>query len=58
VLDLLAAVRHVAQNAANPAISDQTIYTRRRQELIDTGRLPGTTSAGKRRAHRCAFGRS
>ena len=45
VLDLLAAGRRVAQVAADLDISDQTIYTWRRQELIDTGQLPGTTSA-------------
>jgi transposase-like protein len=45
VLDLLAAGRRVAQIAADLDISDQTIYTWRRQELIDSGQLPGTTSA-------------
>lgn len=45
VLDLVASGRRVAQVAADLDISDQTIYTWRRQELVDTGRLPGTTSA-------------
>ncbi|MGW3498352.1 transposase [Streptomyces sp. NPDC001020] len=45
VLDLIAAGRRVAQIAADLDISDRTIYTWRRQELIDAGRLPGTTSA-------------
>jgi transposase len=44
VLDLVAAGRPVAQVAADLDISDQTIYVWRRQELIDTGQLPGTTS--------------
>ena len=45
VLDLVEAGRPVAQVAADLDISDQTIYVWRRQHLIDTGRLPGTTSA-------------
>lgn len=44
VLDLIASGRRVAQVAADLDISDQTIYTWRRQELVDTGQLPGTTS--------------
>ncbi len=44
VLDLVAAGRPVARIAADLDISDQTIYVWRRQELIDTGQLPGTTS--------------
>ncbi|GAA1180958.1 transposase [Pseudonocardia alaniniphila] len=44
VLDLVAAGRPVAQVAADLDIRDQTIYVWRRQELIDTGQLPGTTS--------------
>ncbi|WP_158854708.1 transposase [Saccharothrix deserti] len=44
VLDLVASGRRVAQVAADLDISDQTIYSWRRQELIDSGRLPGTTS--------------
>ncbi|MFI6761196.1 IS3 family transposase [Micromonospora sp. NPDC050417] len=44
VLDLLKAGRSVADLVRDLQISDQTIYTWRRQELIDTGQLPGTTS--------------
>ena len=44
VLALLKAGRTVAQLANDLQISDQTIYTWRRQEAIDTGRLPGITS--------------
>jgi hypothetical protein len=35
----------VAQVAADLDISDQSIYSWRRQHLIDTGRLPGLTSS-------------
>jgi transposase len=56
VLDLVAAGRPVAQVAADLGISDQTTYTWRKQELIDTGKLPGLSrseqselSAAKRR---------
>ena len=42
VLDLVAAGRPVAQIAADLGISDQTIYGWRKQELIDTGQLPGS----------------
>jgi transposase len=48
VLDLVAAgrrVAQVAQVATDLDISEQTIYVWRRQELIDTGQLPGTTSS-------------
>ncbi|WP_018333273.1 transposase [Actinomycetospora chiangmaiensis] len=45
VLDLVEAGRPIAQVAADLEISDQTIYVWRRQHLIDTGRLPGTTSS-------------
>ncbi|WP_293329556.1 transposase [Mycobacterium sp.] len=41
VLDLVAAGRPVAQVASDLGISDQTIYAWRRQDLIDTGHLPG-----------------
>lgn len=41
VLDLVAAGRPIAQIAADLNIGDQTIYGWRRQELIDTGQLPG-----------------
>ncbi|XVS61805.1 transposase [Actinosynnema sp. CA-299493] len=44
VLGLVASGRRVVQVAADLDISDQTIYAWRRQELIDTGQLPGTTS--------------
>jgi len=44
VLDLVAAGRRVTQVAADLDISEQTIYVWRRQELIDTGQLPGTSS--------------
>ena len=37
--------RPVAQVAADLGISEQTIYLWRRQHLIDTGQLPGTTSS-------------
>lgn len=45
VLDLVAAGRPVAQVAADLGISGQAIYVWRRQELIDTGQLPGTTTS-------------
>jgi putative transposase len=45
VLDLLKAGRTVAQIAGDLQISDQVIYNWRRQELIDTGQLPGVTSS-------------
>ena len=45
VLDLVAAGRSVAQIAADLGVSDQTIYGWRRQELVDTGQLPGLNRA-------------
>ncbi|GAA3241621.1 IS3 family transposase [Dactylosporangium siamense] len=45
VLDLLKAGRSVAQLVRDLQVSDQTIYTWRRQELIDTGQVPGVTSS-------------
>jgi transposase-like protein len=45
VLDLLKAGRTVAQLVRDLQISDQTIYNWRRQELIDTGWLPGVSSS-------------
>ena len=45
VLDLLAAGRRVTDLARNLGVSDQTIYTWRRQEGIDRGLVPGLTSA-------------
>lgn len=44
VLDLIAAGRSVASVAADLGVSDQTVYTWRKQELIDTGRVPGLTT--------------
>ena len=46
VLDLVAAGRPVAQVAHDLAISAQIIYTWRKQQLIDSGQLPGLTSTG------------
>ena len=45
VLDLVAAGRPVAQIAADLGISDQIIYGWRKQEMIDTGQLPGLNRA-------------
>src|SRR5580693_2537223 len=45
VLDLVAAGRPVAQVAHDLQISAQVIYTWRRQQLIDSGQLPGMTSS-------------
>ena len=45
VLDLVAAGRPVAQVAHDLQISAQTIYTWRRQQLIDSGQIPGMTSS-------------
>ena len=44
VLDLVAARRPVAQVAYDLQISAQAIYTWRRQQLIDSGQIPGMTS--------------
>ena len=44
VLDLVAAGRPVAQVAYDLQISTQVIYTWRRQQLIDSGQIPGMTS--------------
>jgi len=44
VLDLVAAGRPVAQIAHDLDISAQCIYTWRKQQLIDSGQLPGMTS--------------
>ena len=44
VLDLVAAGRPVAQAAFDLQISAQIIYTWRRQQLIDSGQIPGMTS--------------
>lgn len=45
VLDLVAVGRPIAQIAADLNISDRTIYGWRKQELIDTGQLPGLNRA-------------
>ena len=47
VLDLIEAGRQVAEGAADLGISDQTIYTWRRQDRIDRGLEAGLTSAEK-----------
>ena len=44
VLDLITSGRSVASIAADLGVSDQTIYTWRKQELIDTGVEPGLSS--------------
>src|SRR2546430_9488737 len=44
-LDLVAAGKTVAEVARLLEISDQSIYSWRRQELIDRGELPGLSSA-------------
>jgi transposase len=44
VLDLVATGRPVAQVAFDLQISAQVIYTWRRQQLIDSGQVPGITS--------------
>ena len=44
VLDLVAAGRPVARVAYDLQISAQAIYTWRRQQLIDSGQIPGLTS--------------
>jgi transposase len=45
VLDLVESGRKVAEVAQLLGISDQTIYTWRRQHRIDTGQEPGITSS-------------
>jgi transposase-like protein len=45
VLDLVAAGRAVAQVAGDLGMSAQVIYTWRRQQLIDSGQMPGITSS-------------
>lgn len=45
VLDLLAAGRSVASVAADLGVSGQTIYTWRKQDLIDRGLAPGLSSS-------------
>jgi transposase-like protein len=43
VLDLVASGRPVAQVATDLGISDHTIYSWRKQDLIDSGQLPGVS---------------
>jgi len=45
VVDLVEAGRKVVDVARDLGVSDQTIYTWRRQEEIDRGLVPGLTSA-------------
>jgi transposase len=45
VLDLVKAGKPVAQVAYDLGISAQVIYTWRRQQLIDSGQVPGLTSS-------------
>ena len=45
VLDLVAAGRPVAQVAYDLQISAQIVYVWRRQQLIDSGQVPGMTSS-------------
>ncbi|MFC8393798.1 transposase [Streptomyces sp. NPDC057238] len=44
VLDLVDSGRAIREIAHGLGISEQTIYVRRRQHLVDTGQLPGPTS--------------
>lgn len=44
VLDLVEAGRPVREVARDLGISDQTIYTWRKQDLMDEGQLPGVTT--------------
>jgi transposase-like protein len=44
VLDLVTAGRRVAQVAADLDISQQCVYSWRRQQMIDLGQAPGTTT--------------
>jgi transposase len=47
VLDLVEAGRPIAEVAQALGISDQSIYTWRRQDRIDRGLVPGLTSGEK-----------
>lgn len=47
VLDLVEAGRSIALVAHDLEISEQTIYTWRRQDRVDRGLVPGLTSAEK-----------
>ncbi|MFD4529440.1 transposase [Streptomyces sp. NPDC058470] len=45
VLDLVASGRRVTEVVQLLGVSDQTIYVWHRQDLIETGQLPSTTSS-------------
>jgi transposase-like protein len=45
VLELVKTGRSVGEVAAALGVSDQTVYTWRNQELIDSGRKPGVSSS-------------
>ena len=47
VVELVEAGRRVAEVAADLGVSEQSVYTWRRQARIDTGAEPGLTSAEK-----------
>ena len=59
-LDLVAAGKTVAEVARLLEVSDQSIYSWRRQELINRGELPGLSSAERRSCGRrgCGSGSS
>jgi transposase-like protein len=59
-LDLVAAGKTVAEVARLLEVSDQSIYSWRRQELIDRGELPGLSSAEREelRPRGCGSGSS
>jgi transposase-like protein len=50
-LDLVAAGKTVAEVARLLEVSDQSIYTWRRQELISRGELPGLSSEEREELH-------
>lgn len=54
-LDLVAAGKPVAEVARLLEVSDQSIYTWRRQELVDRGELPGLSSAEREERHKCSM---
>jgi transposase-like protein len=47
VLDLVASGRSVADVARDLGISEESVYSWRRQDRIDAGSVPGLTSAEK-----------
>jgi transposase-like protein len=55
-LDLVASDKTVAEVARLLEVSDQSIYTWRRQELIDRGELPGLSSAEREELRRRGCG--